>query len=362
MLRWQAVEALTGKLIADLPNLTVGQDLKLIIGQASTATASLWVRSAPTNWMRATKPYATVLVATQVNEDDPADAGVPVWAGLIVQRQRQVQAAVALSLQTAEGYLARRFIRDTVQYPATSWGRVSAGVDLLQRYVLPQGLPFRINQIGAGIGQDTRIVDTDDKSIASAFDDLGFEYTVTWERQHEPERITPVITLGERIGAAAPSGLGPAVTFDYPGNLSDGQHNDDYSTGKGANDVLATSTGQGSVRPQSAHQVEGNLDDRPLVEFRYSAGTNIVSRAALNNDAQQSMRYLADGTQSVSLVALQSRAPVFGQDWHLGDDIGYDITSPEFPGGLRGVDRAAGVSFTARTVSPILAVLGDSTS
>jgi hypothetical protein len=57
---------------------------------------------------------------------------------------------------------------------------------------------------------------------------------------------------------------------------------------------------------------------------------------------------------------------VYGRDWGIGDDIGYEITGvdaltgldtvPAFPGGLSGVGRCIGVERTDTTITPVLFV------
>lgn len=364
-LRWIAVSSTDGSILGEMPNLIVDQALKQTISQSDTASVKLPVvgkPGPPVNWMRITKPYASAFIA--LDGSDTSTYPQPLWGGITQQRSRDSNPVVSVPLATAESYLSRRFIRDTLQYPAGSFGVCQVGADLLSRYVVEPtsigtGLPMRVVRLDNGIGQDFQWQDSNDKTVYSAFQDLGFEWTVSWEWKHAPERITPVLTLGSRIGFNfATSGLdAPMVTFSYGaqgGNLQNAAILEDYTDGKGANDVMASSTGSGSVRPQSAHQVAVDLD-RPTVEDRYSAGSNLTSLAALNADAAADLATLKDGASGITLTGLYGRAPAFGRRWGIGDDVGYDVQGPQFPEHPTGVVRAIGVSFDPGAFTPVVA-------
>lgn len=361
-LKWNAVNLTDGIILGSVPNLIVDQALTQTISQYDSASVKLPVvgkPGPPVNWMRLTKAYATALIA--LDGTDPSTSPQPLWGGITQQRARDTSTAASVPLATAESYLTRRFIRDDLQYPAATWGVCQVAKDLLTRYVVDgaggrPGLPLRIVLLDNGAGQDIEWHDQDDKSVYSAFGDLGIEWSCSWEWQHDPERLTPVITIGTRIGfVLATSGLPrPRVNFTFPGNLQSASILEDYTDGKGANDVMATSTGSGSIRPQSAHQVAATFDDRPTVEERYSAGTGIDQLAALNADAAADLQTLQDGSKAYTLTGLYGKAPQFGRRWGIGDDVGVSIRGPQFPDEPDDVVRAIGVSFDPGTFSPVV--------
>ncbi len=367
-LSWVATEARTGAIIADLPDLAV-ERVKRSLGRYEVSPAFLPVPTAPVNWERATLPGGSNLILLADNPDDPAH-GIPVWGGMVTRRTRGHGDTVSLSLATLEAYLDRRFVGDVL---FTGVGQNDIILDLIENYIVLDGIPIRVQNTTAGVGmlRDREYKDQDDMTVYSALQNLmgvidGPEWTIEWEWQHLPERITPILYVGDRIGVAVPEGLGPAATFEIPGPVSEISYVEDYSDGKGANDVVATSSGQGDVRPQSAHQVVEDLE-RPTFEFRYTPSTSITEVATLTEYAVGAVTALATGTSSVALSAAQTAAPRLGVDWAIGDDVGYQIgghdengrdTVPAFPGGFSGVARAIGWELTLGNtpiLTPILA-------
>jgi hypothetical protein len=350
-LQWIAVHLRTGEVRAEFPDLQAGTVTETI-GQYDSTTVAFPVTSEPqgppANWVDATQPGRSMLVGL-----DPL-GGQPVWGGIVFKRTRVAGARVQLSVATPGWYLTRRFIRDTRQYPA--WDRLLIAQDLLQRYVIDgaagrNGLPLRIDLAGTGQAVDGDWKDTDDKQIYTAFQDLGLEWRFGLEWQTAPTRVTPVAYLAERLGRAATAGYGPAVTLDWPGNLTVAELDEDYSTGAGANDVMATSTGQGEVRPQSDHQLAVAVD-MATFEDRYSAGNNITRRAVLNADAAAELSAVVNGTNAYTLGISQLDPTAWAFD--LGDDLGVDLAGPEFPDHPQATVRAVGRQIDDSTVTPIL--------
>lgn len=359
-MKWGAVDLVTGTVMGYLPDLMVNQDLKLTLGRYEAGGVQLPIASAPDNWLRLTKPWASAFVAL----DDSAGPGVlptPMWGGIVQQRPRTTGGVLSVPLATAECYPTRRFIRDDLQYPAGTWGVCQVGADLAARYLVDgaggrPGLPLRVVLLDNGSGRDVEWSDQDDKTVYSAFTDLGFEWTVSWEWRSSPQRLTPVLTIGTRIGQPVTPGMAPRARFFFPGNLLDAELLEDYTDGKGANDVMASSTGIGEVRPQSAHQVAADFDDRPTIEDRYATDTPTAKLADLNADAASELALLQDGAVGITLTAaIGGSAPRYGDRWSLGDDVGYDLQGPQFPDHPTGVVRAIGLQFNPKTYSPILA-------
>lgn len=362
-LQWVAVEARTGLQIAELPGLTLTGPLKGTLNRYETATADVPVSPVgtppPVNWLRATKPGATALVALD-------DDGSPVWGGYITQRTRSTDDAVTLSLASAESYLDRRYV-GTVTY--TNVGQNAIVADLIARYVVDgagglPGIPLRVQASGAGTLRTRSYAIEDDVKVYARLQQLagvedGIEFTIGWEWQHSPERLTPVLYVGSRAGTPAPAGLAPAVTFSLPGSVASVELVEDYSDGKGANDVTAVSSGQGDTRPTSGPVRTADYDDRPTYEYRWSPSTSTSDVSTLQAHAREALAILGGGAAAMTLTAAIQGAPRLGTDWVIGDDVGYDIDPiPSFPAGAFGVGRAIGwqLDLAAETVSPILAV------
>lgn len=368
-LSWVATDARTGAVVADLPGLEC-QTVKRSIGRYESTTASLPLPNAPENWIDATRPGGSVLVLLSDN--------VPIWGGMVTQRTRDLTDSVSLSLATVEAYLDRRYVGD-VTYTATGQNAIVAAI--FAAYVTTGargGLPFRLAYTGAGALRDRAYLRSDRKTVYSALTEIsavlgGPEWTVEWEWQHSPERITPVLYVGDRVGTAVTPGLSPAATFQAPGAVIDAALVEDYSAGKGANSVVAYSSATAGTVPQSPAQVAVD-DGRPTFETDIQPSTSIIDVAVLTGHAQAALATLASGGAALALQAAVTTAPKLGVDWMLGDDVGYKIgglendgtpngreSVPAFPGGVEGVLRAIGWEMSldgVQTVTPILASTG----
>jgi hypothetical protein len=362
-LSWVSVNALDGGIIADLPGLIPGGALKRTIGRAETQTATLPLgpsqtpkggtfRRAPANWRQATRPKAVFLVA--LDEDE-----VPVWGGMVAERQTTHASGVELSLETAEGYFADRYVGNETLNSAQNT-IVQTLVEKYAKTGTRPGLPIRVQTLpGANPTQNRTYLDQDDKTLGSALEELsgiigGPEWTIGWERD-SINRITPVLYVGARIGAAAPVDLNPAAQFHLPGSVRDAVLVESYKRGDGANDVMATSSGSGNSRPQSPRQTNP-ADLRPTVEFRWSPSSSITGTDTLTAHAQRALAGMKDGAAALALTATRKNAPKLGSVWDLGDDIGFDLTGPAWPDGVTGTARVLGIEMTDTTVTPILDV------
>lgn len=321
-LTWVATDLKTGVLLADLPDLDV-DSVKQTLGRYESATASLPLPTAPENWQRATLEGASVLWLLS--------DGMPVWGAMVTEPNLSEGDTVELSIATQEAYLDRRFGGDEVFVQV---GQNVIIKTLVEKYAVlgPNGgVPFRVQFTTAGNGtlRDREYKDADDKTLYSILTDLmgidgGPEWTVGGEWQHNPERITPVLYVGDRIGKAVTAGLGPAATFEMPGCVSSFVLVRSYAGGKGANSVMAVSTASAAVRPQSPPQLSTD-PTRPTFEHRYTPSTSITEVSTLTDHAVAALAILANGSAVIALSAEVGSAPVLGLDWAIGDDIGFSV-------------------------------------
>lgn len=393
---WVAVDARTGILIADLPDLSV-PTIKRTICRYESATATLPLPTAPENWVEATRPKAVNLIL--LSDDDP------VWGGMVSTRTRDSGDLVQLALATAESYFDSRYVGD-VTY--TGIGQNAIVASLIGAYVADgakPGLPIRVQYATSGVGtlRDRTYKDASDKTVYSVLQELagvegGPEWTIEWEWQHNPERITPVLYVGDRIGVAV-TGASPAASFEMPGAVLAAGLVEDYTSGKGANDVKAVSTATGDVRPESPHIVPDVADGRPTIEYRFTPSTTITSTDTLTDHARRALAVMQSGSVALTMAADYLSAPPLGTDWRLGDDVGYVIggrepdgsthledglfsavftetfgvtgsvldypdgrdTVPAFPGGFSGVARCIGWELTPDAPTPIVTPILDMT-
>lgn len=331
-LSWLSTEARTGRILADLPLLDVQGPVKQTIGRYESITATLPInqKDAPPDWLRATKKNAAHLILTQ---DNPLDAthGTPLIGYRINRRRRTHEDFITLDLMTIESYFDRRYIRGKTY---TQVGQNAIIADLLTSYVLEgagglPGIPVRVQYVTAGVGalRDRTVADPENKTVYSAMQDLmgiigGPEWTTGWEWQSNPERLTLVVYVGDRIGSAATVN-GPGATFEFPSKYGLGfELIEDYSVGSGANDTMAYSTGQGTSVVQSPHQT--NFDgDMPTIEYRWTPSTSISDQSTLTTYAQRAVSTMFAGSTALAMSAFVDGAPKFREEWFLGDDIGY---------------------------------------
>lgn len=355
MYSWLAVEALTGRQLAELTEFECGSVSKQL-GGGGTASGTLPITDrTPPNWERATLEGGSALVLVDDNTN------VPVWGGMVVHATRDETDKIPLSLATYEtGYLSRRFVGD-VEY--TNTAAVDIIIDLLNKFVLTGsngGIPMRIQVEGAsrGVVLDYQAYqDQSDKTVLSVLQTLssldgGPEWTIGWETLDSGQTYTPVFRIsGTRLGTRVTRGLGAAATFEIPGPVTAVSLERDYTDGNGANDVMATSTASGATRPQSAHVVTAD-PNRPTFEERFTPDTDVDDvEDKLDSFARARAAEIADGTRTLALKAAVQDAPRLGVDWVEGDDIGYVIGGIDrfgnelvrsFPGGMTGVVRALG--------------------
>jgi hypothetical protein len=317
--------------ITDLPLFDVGS-VKRTVGQYETASGTLPIAAnvAPADWQRATMEGASHLWLLADNPDDPAH-GIPIVGFLINRNSTDDSDAITLDLATIEAYLDRRYVGDKTYVQV---GQNAIVADLINSYILDgagglNGIPIRVQYTGAGTLRDRSYLDLDDKTVYSVLTALsgvigGPEFSIGGEWQHNPERITPVLYVGDRVGVAATAGLSPAATFEMPGGVTKFKMVRDYSASKGATSVMAVSTANGNVRPQSAPQVAVQ-SDRPTFELRYTPSTSITDVATLNGHAQAALKNVSSGAVSVALSAIDSTGSRLGVDWSLGDDVGFGI-------------------------------------
>lgn len=363
-LSWLAVNANDGSVITDLPTLKVDGALKATLMRYESQTVSLptWADGAddapPSNWLTATRPGATFLVALgEPEENEPR--GMPLWGGMVIRRNRIPGAGVKMSLVTAEGYLDRIYVGDIgMTEPQNVLVKRLVEEYAQNAYAYPPALPIRVQVVGVnGVVRERNYLDSADKTLYSILSDLsgvlgGPEWTIGWEWVDE-RKLGLVLTVGDRIGSPPPAGLNPNAQFYLPGDVTEAELVEGYGADEGANDVMAVSSGTEDARPQSPHQTN-DTDLRPRFEYRWTPSTSITDVDTLTAHAQRALAAMKDGSLALTLTANREEAPMLGRDWFIGDDIGFSIEAPEFPGGLVGTARCVGWELTDTTVTPLI--------
>lgn len=297
------------------------------------------------DWDISTHPGTTMLVA--LDDEDEAI----IWGGMVTRRVSKQDEWVEVSLSTLEHYLDRRFVGD-MGFIDVDQASIAAG---LIATLASDGLDFTVDAPLSGTPLTRVYADDEDKTVLSALAELagledGIEFTVDLEWTNDTHtQIRRVVRISNRIGASPVL----ATQWTMPGCVTDFELVEDYSAEYGANDVMATSSGEGDTRPESGHKLATDLlaGGWARFEMRYTPTTSVTSFDQLNAHAAATLTDVKDGLASLSLVARLDQAPRLNVDWWLGDDIETVLTSARFPERLGpDGDHVAGYSHRLRVV------------
>ena len=376
-LSWHAFDLRSGRRLQALATREQGT-IGRIIGEATEATVNVRCydptrESAPEGpstagqipgVRAATLPGRIMLAAL-----DETDSEKPLYGGIVLRRTNATSGGQGAEwyecyLATLEHYLGRRYCAD-LSYDDTDQATIAAGV---MDGIAVDGLDFTIDAPATGILRDLDVKDADDKTALAVLTELleadrGLDFTVDLEWTDDDHlQLHRILRFRERLG------ISPAIptTFTLPGSVVDYVVVEDYSEGYGANDVVATSSGSGELRPQSVHQQISTAiaNGWARFEYRYSAGENIKRIATLNSAARRRARVMADGITQTTITSQLDNGPRVGVDFALGDDIRVELTSAGFPAlvdangqlqpGFAVTERCVGweIDADARTLKP----------
>lgn len=324
---WHAVDLRTGRRGQQLTTNQQGS-FGRIIGEPtdlSGLAVACWLEDGPVvGWDAATLPGRMMLVACD-------DLDVPLWGGMVLRRRSDASSWVSLDLATCEAYFDRRYVTDR-SFTETAQGAIVSGV--ITGDVVPTGIQFTVDA-SSGFLRDRTYLDDEDKTVLSVLQELsgvegGPEFTVDLEWNADHTILSRIVRVRDRLGTA--SSL-PVTRFEMPGNVSDFTYVEDYSSDNGANDVMATSSGEGDARPVSAHMVAQDLIDNGWVRYerRFSPSTSITDTGVLDEHARAELAETSNGLVELTIEAVLSDSPQPGRDFYLGDDVAVVLTCPRFP-------------------------------
>ncbi len=192
----------------------------------------------------------------------------------------------------------------------------------------------------------------------------GPEFTVDLQWRDADHRILDrVIRVRDRLGTGSAT---PVARFDLPGCVTAFEFVEDYSSETAANDVVATSSGEGDARPESSHAVDtaALAGGWARFEYRFEPSTSITEVSTLDAHARRALSDMRDGANQLTLTARRDVAPQVGRDFYLGDDVAVVLTCPRFPArvdpdgaigtGYESVQRCVGyrLDLDANTIEP----------
>jgi len=355
---WLGCNVVTGQIIEELADLVPSGQLSHLLSAYTSAAFKLPIPiggagAAPRNWEAATEPGRTMIVAVL--------AGQPVWAGMVLTREGGTEATADLGCVTLEGYLDRRYVGDHTWVGQDQQSVIASG--LIADANTTEGIGLTVDAPASGVPRDREYFDKDDKTVYSALQELsgiidGLEWTIQlgWTDATQTA-VSKTLRVRPRIGflsaaptVGQPTGTASAVFTTVGESEARYRFSEDYTSSRGANHIVATSSGEGDDRPQSAPARDTALlgIGWPRYEYRFSPSSNISDIATLDSHAAKALALMSHGARLVTLTARADAYPRLGQDWATGDDIGYELTGHRHPAGLTGVGRAVGWNFDPR--------------
>lgn len=342
-----AVSLVDGVVLAELSELQVTR-LSYRFEEATSVTALLPWHGICRNWDEATTPYQ---VAVLLVRDETV-----LWGGIVVKRERSLgSGGVGLTLATVEHYL------DSVHVGTCSYSnRDQCDIvrDLVEGTLAGHRFNLLVEASPSGVRRDRNYVADGDKTLLSVLQELanvldGPEWCTMWRRV-DGGRYAPVLKVADRVGSST-----VATTFDES-VMTDFTVTEDYTTGFGANWVLAVSTAQAGARPQSDVMTVFQ-SNRPVVEHVFQPSSSITDKDTLDAHARSTLLRMVDGTRTVRMGLSLLAAPMVYQEWQPGDLIAWDVADDRglFAGFSRGSARIVGYEIDFTGVWSITPVLQD---
>lgn len=342
-----AVSLVDGVVLAELSELQVTR-LSYRFEEATSVTALLPWHGICRNWGEATTPYQVAILLVR-------DETV-LWGGIVVKRERSLgSGGVSLTLATVEHYL------DSVHVGTRSYSnRDQCDIvrDLVEGTLTGHRFNLLVEASPSGVRRDRNYDADGDKTLLSVLQELanvlnGPEWCTMW-RRFDDGRYAPVLKVADRIGSST-----VATTFDES-VMTDFTVTEDYTTGFGANWVLAVSTAQAGARPQSDVMTVFQ-SNRPVVEHVFQPSSSITSKDTLDAHARSTLLQMVDGTRTVRMGLSLLAAPMVYQEWQPGDLIAWDVADDRglFTGFSKGSARIVGYEIDFTGVWSITPVLQD---
>lgn len=349
---WLGCDLVTGRIIEELPDLKPSGQLSDVIGSYTSASFDLPIPDAPRDWEGATEPGRCMIAAVL--------AGTPVWAGIVNTREGGSGPVCQLATVSLAGYLDRRVTGDHTWAQQDDSSVIASG---LVTEANTEGIGFALDCAPSGNLRDRQYFDRDDKTAYSNLRELmaiedGPEWTISlgWTDATQTA-ISKTFRSARRIGFSSPS---PQAVFDSRSESGTSySYREDYTSERGANHVVAVSSGEGAARPQSPPARDTALlaAGWPRYERRYTPSTSITNQATLDAHSRATLALVARGARVFTVTARADAYPRLGTDWVAGDDVAFDLIGHRHPNGVSGVARCIGWTLDPRagTVQPVLA-------
>lgn len=348
---WLACDLVTGRIIAELPEVT-GTFSRILGAYTSSSLTVPIPTSGPAALgdvvYGATQPGRSLIVAV-VND-------VPTWGGVVLTRAGGTDAQLSLACVTLEGYLEHRYVADHAWTQQDQASVIAAGL-LVDANT--QGVGLVLDAPASGVLRDRAYTARDNTTVYQRLRELsavdgGPEWTIDLDWTSSAQTaVTKLARVRNRIGVPSPA---PSAIFESTADAAVRYtFVEDYTSGKGANHVVAYSSGEGEDQPESAPASDVRTG-WPRWELRYSPSTSITDPAVLNAHAKAELARRLHGARTWQLEARWNASPRLNVDWALGDDVAWLLTGHRHPAGVSGQGRVVGWELdpVAGVVGPIL--------
>lgn len=350
-LTWLGVHAVTGQIIAELPDVrgSVGRLLSAYSSHELVLPAPLAGPGHVPHQLleQATAEVDTAIVAV-VND-------IPVWMGWVLLRRRGTGAEWRLGTVTPEAYLRKRTIADHT-FTDVDRALVAAALvaDAGALAGVGSGLGFTVEVQPTGELMSATFLATDRRPVYDGLRELaagGIEFTVDLDWTDTTRTaVRKILRIRPRIGRAA---AGPPPLFEtaaspafdsLAGSEATYELTEDSTDGRYANHVVAIAPGEGEDQPASAPAVDtaALAGGSPIVEHVVGVSSADTSQAALDAAAMAELSRLKRGAELWDLSIRLDAYPRLGVDVQLGDDVQWALKGHGHPAGVTGSGRVIG--------------------
>lgn len=340
-----AVSLVDGTVLAELPDLQLTR-LSYRFEEVTRETAVLPWHGICRNWDEATMPYQVAVLLVR--------GEVVLWGGIVIKRERSLEGnGVNLTLVTVEHYMDSVFVGN---HSYSDRDQCDIVKDLVTSTLAGHRFNLQVEASSSSVRRDRSYSAESDKTLLSVLQELanvlnGPEWCTMW-RKLDGGHYQPVLKVADHIGSST-----VVTTFDES-VMTSFTVTEDYTSGYGANWVMAVSTANADDRPQS-DVMKVNQPHRPVVEHVFQPSSSITNKETLNSHAQSTLLQMVDGTKTIKMGLSLLAAPVIYQEWQPGDLISWDIADDRgfFTGFSKGSARIIGyeVDFTGVwTITPTL--------
>lgn len=340
-----AVSLTSGVVLAEFPDLQVSS-LSYRFEEVTSGTVMLPWRNIPSNWDEATVPYGTAILLVR--------GRTVLWGGIVVKRERTLQdEGLSLTLATVEHYFDSVYVGDHVY---SGWEQTWIVSNLVTSTLEGHRFILDVETASSTVHRDRTYNASSDKTLLSVLQELsnvqdGPEWCIAW-RAVDGGGYRPVLMIADRIGSVT-----PVTTFDES-VMTSFKVLEDYTTGYGANMVVAVGDTTGETQSRSdAMAVDQSY--RPVVEHVFQPSSSITQKETLNAHAMSALRQLRDGTNTVDMTLSLMASPMIYEEWQPGDMVAWSIADDagRFTGFAQGEARVVGYDLDFSgvwTITPVL--------